>query len=115
MRYRTVWAPTVSLRESAITRRSARRQTVQSHVSRQISDFEEGFGGPLFRRTGRGVVLTELGVRVAARLRNWLQETESLAEELRADTLRFGPTLARQAKIVFESWLDAVATAESWP
>jgi len=70
----------------SLSKVAARRQTVQSHISRQISDFEEGFGGPLFRRTGRGVVLTELGVRVAGRLRNWLQETDSLAEELRAES-----------------------------
>jgi GMP synthase (glutamine-hydrolysing) len=39
--------------------------------------------------------------------------TGTSAEELRADTLRFGPTLARQAKIVFESWLDAVAMPQA--
>ena len=32
--------------------------------------------------------------------------TGTSAEELRADTRRFGPTLARQAKTVFDSWLD---------
>jgi GMP synthase (glutamine-hydrolysing) len=34
--------------------------------------------------------------------------TGTSEEELRADTLRFGPTLARQATIVFENWLDGV-------
>ena len=63
---------------------AARRQTAQSHISRQMTEFESGFGGPLFRRTGRGVVLTELGERVAARLGPWLQETEALALELAA-------------------------------
>lgn len=66
----------------SITKVAARRQTVQSHVSRQISDFESTFGTPLFRRTGRGVALTELGTRAAVRLRLWLQETDHLAEEL---------------------------------
>jgi len=65
---------------------AARRQTAQSHISRQMTDFESGFGGPLFRRTGRGVVLTELGERVAARLRPWLQETEQLALEFRSES-----------------------------
>jgi LysR family nitrogen assimilation transcriptional regulator len=65
---------------------AARRQTVQSHISRQISDFEAECGGRLFRRTGRGVVLTELGERAVARLRPWLQETEQLAEELRSES-----------------------------
>jgi DNA-binding transcriptional LysR family regulator len=58
---------------------------VQSHVSRQISGFEAAFGGPLFRRTGRGVALTELGARAVVRLRAWLQETERLTEDLRAE------------------------------
>ncbi|MCZ4314459.1 LysR substrate-binding domain-containing protein [Comamonadaceae bacterium G21597-S1] len=63
---------------------AARRQTAQSHISRQVADFEAQCGGALFRRTGRGVVPTELGLRAMARLRPWLQETERLAEELRA-------------------------------
>lgn len=63
---------------------AARRQTAQSHISRQVADFEAQCGGALFRRTGRGVVPTELGLRALARLRPWLQETERLTEELRA-------------------------------
>lgn len=69
----------------SLSKVAARRQTVQSHVSRQISDFEATFGSPLFRRTGRGVALTELGARAALRLRTWLQETDRLTEDLRAD------------------------------
>jgi LysR family transcriptional regulator, nitrogen assimilation regulatory protein len=68
----------------SLSKVAARRQTVQSHVSRQITEFESGFGGKLFRRTGRGVELTELGARAAARLRPWLQETEHMAQELRS-------------------------------
>jgi DNA-binding transcriptional LysR family regulator len=67
----------------SLSKVAARRQTVQSHISRQISDFESGFGGPLFRRTGRGVAPTELGERAATRLRSWLLETDRLTEELR--------------------------------
>ena len=70
----------------SLSKIAARRQTVQSHVSRQITDFEAQCGGRLFRRTGRGVELTDLGTRAAARLRAWLQETESLALELRAES-----------------------------
>lgn len=69
----------------SLSKVAARRQTVQSHVSRQLSDFEATFGSPLFRRTGRGVVLTELGTRAATRLRAWLQETDRLAEDLRTN------------------------------
>lgn len=68
----------------SLSKVAARRQTVQSHVSRQVTDFEAECGGKLFRRTGRGVALTEFGARALARLRPWLQETEQLAQELRA-------------------------------
>src|SRR5688572_24677233 len=68
----------------SLSKVAARRQTVQSHISRQITDFEAQCGGRLFRRTGRGVELSELGQRAATRLRAWLQETEQLAEELRS-------------------------------
>jgi DNA-binding transcriptional LysR family regulator len=67
----------------SLSKVAARRQTVQSHVSRQITDFEAQCGGRLFRRTGRGVELTDLGSRAATRLRGWLQDTERLAEDLR--------------------------------
>jgi LysR family nitrogen assimilation transcriptional regulator len=70
----------------SLSKVAARRQTVQSHVSRQISDFEGDFGGPLFRRTGRGVTLTELGERAVPRLRAWLLETERLSQELREES-----------------------------
>jgi len=69
----------------SLSKVAARRQTVQSHISRQVADFEANCGGRLFHRTGRGVVLTELGERAAARLRIWLHETEQLTEEMRAD------------------------------
>jgi len=70
----------------SLSKVAARRQTVQSHISRQITDFEAECGGKLFRRTGRGVELTELGTRAAARLRPWLQETEQLSQALRAES-----------------------------
>lgn len=70
----------------SLSKVAARRQTAQSHVSRQVSEFEASFGSPLFLRTGRGVALTELGSRAAVRLRAWLQETENLAGDLRAES-----------------------------
>jgi len=70
----------------SLSKVAARRQTVQSHVSRQITEFEGQCGGRLFRRTGRGVELTELGMRAVTRLRVWLQATEQLEEELRSES-----------------------------
>jgi len=72
----------------SLSKVAARRQTAQSHVSRRIAEFEAQIGGMLFRRTGRGVALTELGVRASARLRAWLDETDRLGDELRADSGR---------------------------
>ena len=51
--------------------------TSQPHISRQISELEQECGGRLFQRTGRGVVLTELGQRVAPKVRAWLAEHAS--------------------------------------
>ena len=46
--------------------------TSQPHISRQISELEQECGGRLFHRTGRGVVLTEFGLRIAPKVRAWL-------------------------------------------
>jgi DNA-binding transcriptional LysR family regulator len=58
--------------------------TSQPHISRQISELERECGGRLFQRTGRGVVLTELGQRIAPKVRAWMASTEQLADEVRA-------------------------------
>lgn len=55
----------------------------QPHISRQIGDLESECGGRLFQRTGRGVVLTELGRRIAPKVRAWLAVTEQLANDVR--------------------------------
>ena len=58
--------------------------TSQPHISRQISDLEQECGGRLFQRTGRGVVLTELGQRIAPKVRAWMASTEQLTNDVRA-------------------------------
>ena len=70
----------------SLSKVAARRNTVQSHISRQVSDFEAECGGKLFRRTGRGVALTELGERAASRLRLWLHDTEQAMDEVRGES-----------------------------
>jgi LysR family transcriptional regulator, nitrogen assimilation regulatory protein len=57
--------------------------TSQPHISRQISELEQECGGRLFQRTGRGVVLTELGQRIAPNVRAWLASTEQLTNDVR--------------------------------
>ena len=63
--------------------------TSQPHISRQISELEQECGGRLFQRTGRGVVLTELGQRIAP-------QGARVAGEHRAACERH-PHLGRQA------------------
>jgi LysR family transcriptional regulator, nitrogen assimilation regulatory protein len=58
--------------------------TSQPHISRRISDLERDCGGRLFQRTGRGVVLTELGQRIAPNVRAWLASSDQLANEVRS-------------------------------
>ena len=57
--------------------------TTQPNVSRRIGELERECGGRLFQRTGRGVVLTELGQRIAPKVRAWLASTEQLANDVR--------------------------------
>jgi LysR family transcriptional regulator, nitrogen assimilation regulatory protein len=56
--------------------------TSQPHVSRQIAQLERECGGRLFQRTGRGVLLTDLGQRVAPKVRAWLASTDQLANDI---------------------------------
>jgi LysR family nitrogen assimilation transcriptional regulator len=44
---------------------------------------EKECGGRLFQRTGRGVVLTELGQRIVPKVRAWMASTEQLANDVR--------------------------------
>src|SRR5215470_5368640 len=57
--------------------------TSQPHISRQISELERECGGRLFERTGRGVALTELGQRIAPKVRAWLASSDQLANDVR--------------------------------
>jgi LysR family transcriptional regulator, nitrogen assimilation regulatory protein len=49
----------------------------QSALSRQLSALERGIGGRLFHRTGRGVVLTELGERLLPRARVLIADADA--------------------------------------
>jgi len=57
--------------------------TSQPHISRRISVLEQECGGRLFQRTGRGVVLTELGQRIAPKVRAWLASSDQLVNDVR--------------------------------
>lgn len=68
----------------SLTRAATVYGTTQPHVSRQIAELEGECGGRLFQRTGRGVVLTELGKRIAPRVRSWIADTDQLTNDIRA-------------------------------
>jgi DNA-binding transcriptional LysR family regulator len=57
--------------------------SAQSALSRQLSALERGIGGRLFHRTGRGVVLTELGERMLPRARVLVADAAAWADAAR--------------------------------
>ena len=63
--------------------RDCRYGTSQPHISRRISELEQECGGRLFERTGRGVVLTELGQRITPKVRAWMASTDQLGNDVR--------------------------------
>jgi len=68
----------------SLSRASAALDMPQSVVSRHIAQLEEESGSRLFRRTGRGVVLTELGERIYPRIKAMMLEGEQLADDIRS-------------------------------
>jgi len=57
----------------------------QSALSRQISALERAIGDRLFHRTGRGVVLTELGERMLPRARALVADAEAWTDAARGE------------------------------
>lgn len=60
------------------------RGTSQPQISRLLGELERECGGRLFQRTGRGVVLTELGERIEPKIRAWLDGTDQLVNDIRS-------------------------------
>jgi LysR family nitrogen assimilation transcriptional regulator len=68
----------------SLTKVAVVRGVAHSALSKQLAALEKGFGGKLFYRTGRGVVLTELGQSILPRVKALLIESEQLQNETRA-------------------------------
>ena len=68
----------------SISRAAVAADVPQSVVSRHIAQLETDAGSRLFRRTGRGVVLTEVGQQLYPRIRQLISESERFADEVRA-------------------------------
>ncbi|WP_418148098.1 LysR family transcriptional regulator [Variovorax paradoxus] len=61
------------------------RDMQQSVVSRHITRLEQESGARLFRRTGRGVVLTEFG-QLYPRVMALIRDAEQLADDMRTNS-----------------------------
>ncbi|MCD0504577.1 LysR family transcriptional regulator [Bordetella petrii] len=68
----------------SLTRAATALGIAQSALSRHLSELEQEFGGRLFFRTGRGVLLTELGESLMPRAQALLLEADQFMEEARA-------------------------------
>src|SRR5437763_558615 len=67
----------------SISGAAAAMDVPQSVVSRQIAQLEAESASRLFRRTGRGMVLTEFGEEVYPRIAQLIAQAEQLADEMR--------------------------------
>lgn len=75
--------------ESSFTRAARRLHVSQPALHVQIGKLTRALGTPLYRRDGRGVVLTEDGRRLLASARDVLERADALGASLRsADPLR---------------------------
>jgi DNA-binding transcriptional LysR family regulator len=68
----------------SVSRAAVAADVPQSVVSRHIAQLESDAGAHLFRRTGRGVVLTDLGQQLYPRMKQLIAESESFADEIRS-------------------------------
>ena len=67
----------------SLSRAAQLLEMAQSALSRQIALLEAECGGTLFHRTGRGVILTELGQMVEPKAKALLGQADRLAQEIR--------------------------------
>lgn len=68
----------------SLTKAAVAEDSTQSAISRQIAQLEEACGGKLFHRTGRGMLVSELGARMIPRAQRVLAETEGILAEAQA-------------------------------
>lgn len=66
----------------SVTRTALALDCPQSVVSRQLAQLEQQCGARLFRRTGRGVVLTDFGQQVHGRVQALMRLADDLQDEI---------------------------------
>ena len=69
----------------SLTRAAIYLDSNQSLLSRQLNALERECGGRLFNRTGRGVLLSELGLRIFPQVKALLGDAERLEAEIRGE------------------------------
>jgi len=77
------WALFVKVAElGSLTQAAHALNVLPSAISRQIGQLEDYCGGRLFRRTGRGVVLSEFGAIVYQRMLPLITQVDQLADDI---------------------------------
>jgi LysR family transcriptional regulator, nitrogen assimilation regulatory protein len=78
------WLTFVRVAElGSLTQAARLLDSPQSMVSRHISQLERQCGARLFRRTGRGVVLTDVGAEMLPRVTGLQAQAEAIADAIR--------------------------------
>jgi len=70
--------------QGSLTRAADALDVPQSMLSRHINQLEVQCGARLFRRTGRGVVLTEFGEQIFPRMQSLIAEADSITDAIRS-------------------------------
>ncbi len=70
------------VQQGSLTRAAAVLGVPQPAISRQVTRLENECGGRLFHRTGRGVILTQLGESLLPRITSLLREANELTAQL---------------------------------
>src|SRR5215470_12972962 len=66
----------------SLTHAAAALDLPQSVISRQIGALERDCGTRLFRRTGRGVVLTDFGEQIFPRIKTLIAQADQLSDDI---------------------------------
>ena len=70
----------------SLTHAAAALNVPQSVISRQIGALERECGTRLFRRTGRGVVLTDFGQQIFPRVKVLMAQADQLSDDIRTSS-----------------------------
>lgn len=76
-------------KSQSISEAAAHLGVSQSGLSRQLKQLENDLGRTLFNRTGRGVELNDIGLRLDAAVRNYYGEIDKYIDALRVQTGKY--------------------------